>query len=166
VPLIIAHEDAPRWVSFSFALQASNFALHAGFPVFLNNALDWLLGEQAPVARGLGLIAVPLPGARVVAADGNELPSQAIAGGSMFEAGAPGLFTVVSAHQRLQVAANLFDRGITDVNKSALAQIKPDVDGPTGSQRSIAIDAWFALLLGAVLMLLFEWWSWNRRMTV
>jgi hypothetical protein len=105
-------------------------------------------------------------GARVVAADGKELPSQAIPGGSVFEVDAPGLFTVISAHQRLQVAANLFDRRITDVNKSRLAQIKPGADLPIGVNRPIAFDAGFALLLGAALLLLFEWWSWNRRMTV
>jgi len=166
VPLIIAHEDGARWVSFAFALDESNFALHAGFPVFLNNALNWMFGEQAVMARGLGLIEVPVSGARVVAADGKELPSQSIAGGSLFEVDAPGLFTVVSARQRLRVAANLLDRRTTDVNKSRLAQIKPGADVPTSAHQSIASDTGFALLLGATLLLLFEWWSWNRRMTV
>jgi Aerotolerance regulator N-terminal len=166
VPLIVAHEDGARWVSFSFGLEESNFALHAGFPIFLNNALNWMLGEQAVIARGLGLIEVPVPDARVVATDGKELPSQSIAGGSVFEVDAPGLFTVVSAHQRLRVAANLFDRRITDVNKSRLAQFKPGAYALVGANRSLAFDSWFALLLIAVLLLVFEWWSWNRRMTV
>jgi hypothetical protein len=72
----------------------------------------------------------------------------------------------VSAHQRLRVAANLFDRRTTDVNKSRLAQIKPGADVPIGAHQSIAFDTGLALLLGATLLLLFEWWSWNRRMTV
>ena len=166
VPLIIAHEDGVRWVSVSFALEESNFALHAGFPIFLNNTLNWMFGEQAVIARGLGLIEVPVSGARVVKADGTELPSQSIAGGSVFEVDAPGLFTVVSAHRRLRVAANLFDRRTTDVNKSRLAQIEPEADVQVGANQPIAFDAWFAFLLGAALLLLFEWWSWNRRMSV
>jgi hypothetical protein len=107
-----------------------------------------------------------VPGARAVAADGNELPSQSIAGGSLFEVDAPGLFTVVSAHQRVRVAANLFDRRITEVNKSRLAQMKADADPSINANRSFAFDSWFALLLAAAMLLLFEWWSWNRRMTV
>ncbi|MBI3528977.1 MAG: BatA domain-containing protein [Betaproteobacteria bacterium] len=166
VPLIIAHEDGVRWTLFSFALEESNFALHAGFPIFLNNALDWMLGERAVIARGLGSIEVPVSGARALAADGKELPMQPIPGGSLFEVDTPGLFTVVSAHQRLRVAANLFDRRITDVNKSRLAQIKPDADTPIRTNPSFAFDSWFALLLIAALLLMFEWWSWNRRMTV
>ena len=166
VPLIIAHEEGARWISFSFGLEESNFAVHAGFPIFLNNALNWMPGDHVVIARGLGLIDVPVSGARVVAADGKELPSQSIAGGSVFDVDAPGLFTVVSAHQRLRVAANLFDRRTTDVNNSGLAQFKPGADVPIGTHQSITFDTGFALLLGAALLLLFEWWSWNRRMTV
>ena len=112
------------------------------------------------------MIEVPVSGARALAADGKELPVQTIPGGSLFEVDKPGLFTVVSAHQRLQVAANLFDRRITEVNKSRLAQINPDADTLIGPHRSFAFDSWFALLLVAALLLMFEWWSWNRRMTV
>ena len=166
VPLIIAHGEGVRWVSFSFGLEESNFALHAGFPLFLSNALNWMFDEQAVIVRGLGSIEVPVPEARVIAADGKELPSQSIAGASVFEVDAPGLFTAVSAHQRLRVAANLFDRRITDVNKSGLAQFKPGADAPIGAVQSIVFDPSFALLLAAALLLLFEWWSWNRRMTV
>jgi hypothetical protein len=165
-PLIVVHEDGTRWISFSFVLDESNFALHAGFPLLLNNALNWMLDEQPAVGRGLGLIEVPVAGARVVTADGKELPVQSIAGGSLFEVDAPGLFTVVSGHQRLRVVANLFDRQITDVNKSWLARNKPETDIFDGANAALAFDAWFVLLIAAASLLLFEWWSWNRRMTV
>ena len=101
-----------------------------------------------------------------MAADGKELPTQSTARGSLFEVDTAGLFTVVSAHQRLRLAANLFDRRISNVNNSPLAQVKPEVDSPVGANRTLAFDTWFALLLAAALLLLFEWWSWNRRMTV
>ncbi|MEO8166007.1 MAG: hypothetical protein ABI619_11490, partial [Betaproteobacteria bacterium] len=165
-PLIVAHDDGARWISFSFALADSNFPLHAGFPIFLDNALNWMLGEQPVLARGLGLIHVPVPGARVVAADGMELPTQATAGGSLFEVNAPGLFTIVSAHQRQQVAANLFDRHTTEVNKSTLRQIQPAAEAPSDANRSLPLDPASALLLAAALLLLAEWWSWNRRLTI
>jgi hypothetical protein len=166
VPLIVAHEAGVRWISFAFALDESNFALHSGFPIFLNNVLNWVAGDQPALLRGLGLIEVPLADARVVAADGRELDTQSIAGGSLLEVDTPGLYTAVSAHQRLRIAANLFDRRISDVNKSALAAMKPDPDLPVTLAPWLAFDASFVLLLVAALLLLFEWWSWNRRMTV
>ncbi|MEO8156564.1 MAG: BatA domain-containing protein [Betaproteobacteria bacterium] len=166
VPLIVVHEAGVRWISFAFALDESNFALHSGFPIFLNNVLNWVAGDQPALLRGLGLIEVPLADARVVAADGRELDTQSIAGGSLLEVDTPGLYTAVSAHQRLRMAANLFDRRISDVNKSALAAMKPDPDQPVTLAPWLAFDASFVLLLVAALLLLFEWWSWNRRMTV
>ncbi len=166
VPLMIAHEDEMRWISLSFALESSNFPLQAGFPIFLDNALNWLLAEQPLMSRGLGLVDVPVPRARVVAADGKELATLATAGGSQFEVDAPGLFSVVSAHQRLSVAVNLLDRQITDVNNSSLAQMEPAAQPPGAASRALRVDPTLVLLLAAALLLLFEWWSWNRRLTV
>lgn len=165
-PLILASDDGPRWIAMGFALEESNFALRAGFPVFLGNALDWLANEQALLSRGLGTIELPLAGARVLGVDGAELPTQAIPAGSMFEVQSPGLFTAVSAHGRVRVTANLFDRRTTDVNRSTLPKFRPTPAAPDGGRKLVAIDAWFVLLLASALLLLAEWWSWTRRLTV
>jgi hypothetical protein len=164
-PLIVVHEAGVRWISFAFALDESNFALQAGFPIFLGNALNWMAGDPPALARRVGLIEVPVPAARVLAADGTELDARSIAGGTLFEVDAPGLYTAVSARQRVLVAANLFDRRITDVNASTLAQIQPGGDTGSNASHWPVFDASFMLML-AVALLLFEWWSWNRRMTV
>ena len=88
-PLIVAHEQAPRWISFSFSLEESNFALHSGFPVFLDNALNWMLGAPEIFSRGLGTVEVPMHDASIVAADGRIMPSQSVAKSSVFEVDAP-----------------------------------------------------------------------------
>jgi len=165
VPLVVAHEGAARWVWFAFGLEDSNFALHAEFPIFLGNALVWLAGEHGAFAAGLGVVEVPVAKARVVAPDGIELPAQAIPGGTVFEVTEPGMFTAVSASQRLRVVANLLDRRVTDVNRSPLAPLQSLAVESTQAPR-LPLDSWAALLLAAVLLLVFEWWSWNRRATV
>lgn len=165
MPLMVAHEGAVRLVSFAFGLEDSNFALHAEFPLFLGNALDWLVGEHGAFAAGLGVVEVPVAKARVVATDGTELPAQSIPGGSLFEVSEPGMFTVVSASQRLRVAANLLDRRVTDVNRSPLAPVQSAANEPAQGLR-FPFDSWAALLLAAALLLVFEWWTWNRRVTV
>lgn len=164
VPLVVAHEGAARWISFAFGLEDSNFALHAGFPVFLDNALDWMVGEQAAFAAGLGAVQVPVAGARVIAMDGTELPARAVPGGSLVEIAEPGIFTAVSANRRMRVTANLFDRSVTDLNRSQLPAMKPEALGPAPS--ALAFDLKTALMLIAALLLGFEWWSWNRRVTL
>jgi len=165
MPLVVAHEGAARRVSFAFGLEDSNFALHAGFPLFLGNALDWLAGEHSAFATGLGLVEVPVAKARIVGPDGTELPAHAIPGGTLFEVTEPGMFTVVSAGRRLRVAANLLDRRVTDVNHSPLAPLQAQAIEPVQALR-FPLDPWVALLLAAVLLLGFEWWTWNRRVTV
>ena len=165
VPLVMVHEGAARRVSFAFGLEDSNFALHAGFPLFLGNALDWLAGERSAFATGLGMVEVPVAKARVVAPDGTELPAQAIPGGTLFEVTEPGMFTAVSAGRRLRVVANLLDRRVTDINHSPLAPRQSLATEPAQARR-FPLDPWVALLLAAALLLGFEWWTWNRRVTV
>ena len=165
MPLMVAHEGAVRRVSFAFGLEDSNFALHAEFPLFLGNALDWLVGEHGAFAAGLGVVEVPVAKARVVATDGTELPTQSIPGGSLFEVSEPGMYTVVSASQRLRVAANLLDRRVTGVNRSPLAPVQSAANEPAQGLR-FPLDPWAALLLASALLLVFEWWTWNRRVTV
>jgi hypothetical protein len=111
------------------------------------------------------LVEVPVAKARIVGPDGTELPAQAIPGGTLFEVTEPGMFTVVSASRRLRVAANLLDRRVTDVNRSPLAPLQAQAIEPAQALR-IPLDPWVALLLAASLLLGFEWWTWNRRVTV
>lgn len=165
-PLAWAHEQGTRRVAFGFALEQSNFALHAAFPVFLNNALNWMVNEPTLIKAGLGTMELPLAGARVVAADGAELPTRPIPGGSLVEMTGPGFYTAVSAQQRLRIAVNVLDRTTTEVNKSGF---KPMVVGPAAApsaQQPVRPDPWLLLLLAAVSLLAFEWWSWNRRVTL
>lgn len=165
-PLVLAHEGAQRWIAFGFGLEDSNFGLHAGFPIFLNNALNWMVGEQAAFAARLGMVEVPLAGARVLAADGVELPVQPVPDGSLLELDAPGFYTAVTGSQRLRIAANLLDRNVTDLNRSSLPIARPGAGAPDDAGPALPFEPWVALLLAAALLLGFEWWSWNRRVTL
>lgn len=165
-PLVLAHEGARRWISFGFGLEDSNFGLHAGFPIFLNNALNWMVGEQAALVARLGMVEVPLEGARVVAGDGTELPVQALPDASLLELESPGFYTAVTASQRLRIAANLLDRNVTDLNRSGLPVARPAAGTPAGAAPVLPFEPWVALLVAAALLLGFEWWSWNRRVTL
>jgi hypothetical protein len=165
-PLAWAHEQGTRWIALGFALEQSNFALHAAFPVFLNNALNWMASEPTLVKAGLGTMELPLAGARVVAADGSELATRSIPGGSLVEMSEPGFYTAVSAQQRLRIAVNVLDRKTTEVNKSGFKPMAIAATAAPPARQSLHADPWLLLLLAAVLLLAFEWWSWNRRVTL
>ncbi|HVY07984.1 MAG TPA: BatA domain-containing protein [Burkholderiales bacterium] len=164
--LIVASDEGPHWIAFSFALDESNFGLHAAFPMFLDNAINWMSGEPPAIARGMGAIRVSVGGARVLGPDGAEVAVRSIGGASLFDAPAPGLYTAISARERVRVIANLLDRRVTDVNASRLAAFKPGTVMPDDPGKSVPFDWIAASLLAGALLLLFEWWSWNRRLTV
>ncbi|HEX4985997.1 MAG TPA: hypothetical protein VFV71_07990 [Burkholderiales bacterium] len=165
-PLIMVRERAPRWIELSFDLQDSNFALHAGFPVFLANAVDWMLDDAAVKPRALGTVHLPIAHARVLAVDGKDVPVQSVADGSLFEADAPGLYTAVGSDDRMRVAVNVLDRRVTGINRSVLGASGPAVHAVDGGGLSSGIDFAGVLLLIAALLLLFDWWAWTRRITV
>ena len=160
------HEQGVRRIAFGFSLEQSNFALHAAFPVFLNNALNWMASEPTLVKAGLGTMELPLADARVVAADGSELSARAIPGGSLVEMTEPGFYTAVSAQQRLRIAVNVLDRRTTEINKSGFKPMVVEGSASMPAQRPLHLDPWLLLLLAAVVLLAFEWWSWNRRVTL
>ncbi|MEQ1881623.1 MAG: hypothetical protein ABL878_11710 [Burkholderiales bacterium] len=163
VALARAQASVPRRIWLAFALEDSNFALQSGFPIFLDNALNWLAGERAILSAGLGIIQVPLTDARVIAANGIALDVHAVPGGSLFETSAPGLYTAISGERRMMIAASVLDRRVTGVNLSPLAGIKA-AEPAAKSPGVWAAPLW--LLWAAAFGMLFEWWSWNRRLSV
>lgn len=53
-PLVVAGEQPHKWVLVGFALEDSDFATSVEFPIFLQNVLEWVRTEQAPVVRRAG----------------------------------------------------------------------------------------------------------------
>ena len=62
-PLIVASES-PRWIQLTFDLQASDFPYHAGFPIFLDNAIAWFGRERLALRRAPGIVEIPLAESR------------------------------------------------------------------------------------------------------
>ena len=81
----------------------------------------------------------------------------------------PGFYTAVSAQQRLRIAVNVLDRSTTEVNKSTLKPMVVEASTARSERAPAPMrrrDPWLLLLWAAVLLLAFEWWSWNRRVTL
>jgi hypothetical protein len=162
-PLILASAFGPRWVEVAFALPDSNFPLQTGFPVFLSNAMDWMAREPVALQSGLGLVRIPMPAAKVFDLQGQRIATRNMSGDTLFEAEEPGLYTAIAGDRRVRVAVNMADPAVTSVNTSRLAAQPARIGWQT--PRSTA-KLWPALLLLAALLLVLEWWAYNRRLTV
>ena len=164
LPLILAAEEPTRWVAVTFDLDDSNFPLQSGFPVFLSNVLTWATGEPLALKRSLGTVDIPLPDPTITDLEGKEIPGRPLMGKTVFEATEPGLYTAVQGNRRLRVAVNVTDRRISDVNRSTL----PRQDTRPRSQVTAGGtgELWVFLLGAAILLLVLEWWTYHRRITI
>lgn len=169
LPLVLVSERPERIVRVSFALEDSNFPLHPGFPIFMTNTLGWLMDEQVALARAPGRIEVPLAMAAVTDLEGSDVATWPLSNRTVFMADQPGLYTVAQGDRRLRVAVNLASTARTSVNDSGFTS-----DEITSTASTVLADTeagpneelWMALLLLALFLVIVEWVTYHRRLTV
>ncbi len=170
LPLIVVSDQADRMVRVSFALEDSNFPLHPGFPIFLTNTLQWLMDEQVALTRTPGRIEVPLPMASVTNLEGSEMVAWPLSDRTVFLAEQPDLYTVVAASdRRLRVAVNLASSQRTSVNDSGLASSEITAAASVvvaGAEPGPSEELWIFLLLLALVLVVAEWVTYHKRLTV
>ncbi|MEO8628567.1 MAG: BatA domain-containing protein [Betaproteobacteria bacterium] len=163
--LILASASGPRWIEVAFALEDSNLPSQSAFPVFLNNAINWMTGEPLALQSGLGLIELPLADARVLDLAGEKVATRQVPGATLIEAAQPGFYTGIAADRRVRMAANVLDPRVTRVNDSSLAATPAPAPKAAVAARMTSAP-WTTLLVIAALLLAFEWWTYNRRFTL
>jgi len=170
LPLLVALENPEKVLRVSFALEDSNFPLQPGFPIFLSNALSWMMDEHVALASAPGRVEVPLPAASVVDLEGNEIATWPLADRTVFVADEPGLYTAERGNRRLRVAVNLADGRSSAVNATAFGSGVP----VAASSRTLAAvqparwgdELWILLLTIAAVLIMGEWITYHRRLTV
>ncbi len=160
-PLIVASEK-PRWVMLTFDLDSSDFPLQVGFPVFIENVLAWFNREQLAVRRPPGTVQIPLANATIRGAGGMTIPSAQQLGKTVFHMNEPGLYTATAGDTRLYVAVNLANPGLSNINQSAFKTAPP----VTQSSHWLRNELWFYMLLGAIVLIGAEWFTYHRRITL
>jgi hypothetical protein len=165
--IVVADDAAPRRVAVGFAIQDSNFAAQASFPVFLSNVVAWLASEAAPVHRAVGPVNLPLAEAKVRGLEAGPVDTRFVPGATLFTAKAPDFFTAESGGRRVRVLVNVLDPAVTDVNASRLAAAEDRVpDEAATSPASPRSAPWIVLLAIAAALMVAEWWTYHRRVTI
>ncbi len=170
LPLIVATENPEKVLRVSFALEESNFPLQPGFPIFISNALSWMMDEQVALTSVPGRVEVPLAAATVVDLEGNEMVTWTVADRTVFVADEPGLYTAARGTRRLRVAVNLADRERSAVNATSFgAGVQAaSISQPLGAAQPAGWgdELWILLLTIATLLVIVEWFTYHRRLTV
>ena len=166
VGTLIGSGRAPRpWVRVGFALSDSNLAHHAGFPIFVSRAIEWLSPRPMPLVRDLGM--VELPWGRVTVTDASGQPV-AVTGGAdttRFEAQRPGVYRARDGDIEHAVVVNALDPRHAEINRSRFAAT-PQSTPMTAEPPPSPVEPWWLLAAVALVLLVIEWMTYSRRLTV
>ena len=173
-PILVARVDGDRrMAALSFDVRASDLPLRVAFPVLLLNVFDWFRADQDSLVasyRTGTAWSIPMEGAQgratVVAPSGDSRDVPIYEESAVVYGVETGFHTVRAGDTQLTVAANL-----SDPDESRIAP--GDLDFPsTKTQRDTdelifdRSEIWVWAVLAVMLLLLLEWTTYNRRITV
>ncbi|HWU87785.1 MAG TPA: VWA domain-containing protein [Kofleriaceae bacterium] len=188
-PIIAAKRDGKRKIlAFGFSLpslgrdSATDLPLRVAFPMLLVNALDWFAGDQTDLLTTYPTGVrerVPLDGvvgateAEVKGPDGTVTHTPVIEGLATFYGARVGYYDVAAkapngrVMAQIELAANLASPGESDIAPSAELVLggkklaEPEAFAITRSRK-----LWTYLVLLAMALIVMEWVTYHRRITV
>ncbi len=188
-PVIAAKRDGKRKIlAFGFSLpslgrdSATDLPLRVAFPMLLVNTLDWFAGDQTDLLTTYPTGArerIPLDGvvgatqAEVKGPDGTVTQTPVIDGLATFYANRVGYYDVATqgagggTMAQIELAANLASPGESDIAPSSELVLGGEKLGPP---EAFAITRsrklWTYLILLAMALIVMEWVTYHRRITV
>lgn len=172
-PLIVTFERGPlRIVYVGFDLLSSNWPRLLSFPVFMRNAVEWLLergGNQAfqYAAGGTVPIVTDLPNqeVRVRTPEGTErlVRTNENRVGYFAETTRAGIYEARAGAQTWQFAVNLVsseESNLVPVETLELGEQRVQKTVTPGISRN---EIWYYLLVAGIGVLVLEWWVYTRR---
>ncbi len=174
-PLLIAGERGrQRIVWIGFDLLHSTWPLRISFPIFVENAIDWLnpassSSQQLTVRAGdpfrLGL-AQPVPAVEITSPDGTAKTWPMNAGQSEFlfgETWKQGIYRAKAGTNQVEFCVNLMDSAESNTTPKPELSFGEHVRVAQATMRPANLELWRWIAAGALLILLFEWWYYHRR---
>jgi hypothetical protein len=187
--VIAAKRDGKRKIlEFGFSLpapgrdSATDLTLRVAFPMLLVNALDWFAGDQSDLLTTYATGSrerVPLDGvvgaseAEVKGPSGAVTRTPVIDGLATFYASEVGYYDLAAKAPnggvlaRVQLAANLASPAESDIAPSAKLSLGgKQLAAPEAFAISHSQKLWIYLIIFAAAMILVEWITYHRRITV
>jgi hypothetical protein len=163
-PLVyVADTKERRFVVLTFGPAESNLASAPGFPVLMGNAIDWLVRPEARGVRTTGLATFGPTTARLIGPGNRDIPLSRLDRTALAMLRAPGLYTAETAGAKSVFAVNAGDPQVSNLARSTLS--RSDQARPVGAGLS-GRPWWTYLAFAAFGLVLAEWWTWQRRITV
>jgi hypothetical protein len=152
---------APRLVLVTFSASDSSLASAPAFPVLVGNALAWLARPPVTSSTHPGYLTLDSSITSVTNGRGEEVPLVPVGTRKAALLREPGLYTVGGGTAVSAVAVNVGDPQTSDLSRTTLT----DAALPAGLPLT-AKPWWFYCAIAAFLLVLVEWFTWQRRVTV
>lgn len=163
-PLVYVSESREvRRVVVTFGPDESNLAAAPGFPVLMANALEWAARPAATSARAPGLATFEPGIMSVTGPDGRAVPLSRVGERPVGVLRTPGLYVAEGGGSRSTIAVNAGEPLLSNLARTTPA-------GASGVRTVLAGKSgrpwWLYFAVAAFFLVLAEWWSWQRRITV
>jgi hypothetical protein len=163
-PLVLAGEATDRRVLlFTFSLNESKSMFAPGFPVLMDNAIEWLTNPASGPARRPGVASFPAGLTSLMGPDGKSVPFAKVGAEAVATLARVGFYDAIFGGATSVVPVNAGDPETSDLRRTRLA----------GSARADATQTpsrgrpwWLFAAAAAIALLSIEWWTWQRRITV
>ena len=165
-PLVYVSESPDRrLVVVTFGAEESNLAGAPGFPVLIGNALDWLTHPAARPAQAMppSIMTFAEGVAEVRDPDGARIPLSRVNRTAVGILRAPGFYVVEGGGARSTLAINAGNPQVSNLTRApALGEA-----GARNVEAGMSGGPWWLYCtLAALVLILAEWWTWQRRITV
>jgi hypothetical protein len=173
-PLIVTRQqDGRHLVGVAFDIRNSDMPLRVAFPVFMINVVDYFtLNDKSYIPNyttgDTWAVEVPEDAetATVTTPIGTRTEVPVFNGRAVFHGESTGFYTVEASQQRKTIAANLSNLAESRIEPGDL-----ELDGGKVAQNTDNLifernKLWIWAILALVLLLLIEWATYNRRITV
>jgi Ca-activated chloride channel family protein len=174
-PLVIVGERAGgRFVALAFDPRASDLPLRVSWPVLLINTVDWIHGEDPAYLSSFKTgesWRIPVPAgsdrAEVQGPDGRTSTVPVLEGRAVLRGMRAGFYRVRAGGDAQIVAGNLADRDESRVAPRPFTDLHGTVaTAPVPGRVGVRRELWLYLLAGALAIIVLEWVSYHRRVTV
>lgn len=174
-PLLIAgSRGGDRFVALTFDVRESDVPLLVSWPVMLINAMDWFAGDDPAYLSSFrtgDTWRIPVPAgverAEVEAPDGTRVSVPVLEGRAVYRGTAVGLYRVHAGEAHTLIAANLAEPSESRcAPRATLVVDGVRATAPAGGGTGLRREWWRLLLAAALAILVAEWLTWHRRITV
>ena len=174
VPMIVTRDDGGRrYVALAFDLRNSDLPLRVAFPVLMLNIVDYFQLDDDRLIQNYGTgetwsVTVPMTEgkATVQPPEGNPLDVPVYNGRALVYGDQTGFYEVSADGYQRTIAANLSDEDESRIAPVELDLPQAEIDQDASELFFDRKELWIFALLAALAVLLLEWFTYNRRMTV